>query len=49
MNIHKLVGQSAIVAVFPISLILEGLTICSRFVLCFEVGQCYHHPYSSEN
>lgn len=37
MNVHDLVGQSAIVVVFPISLILECLIICSRFVLFFEV------------
>lgn len=50
MNIHELVGQSATVVVFPISPVLEWLTICSRFVLCFEQGQYYHHhALSSEN
>lgn len=38
MNIHKFVGQSAIVLAFPISLILECLTSCSRFVLCLAVA-----------
>lgn len=43
MNIHKFVGQSAIILAFPISLILEYLTICGRFVLCLEVEHCHHH------
>lgn len=50
MNVHELVGQSAIIVVFLISVILGCPTTCSRFVLSFKVGQHYHHhPSSLEN